>query len=305
MTAASGGGLAAPGGRIPTNLKIGTSSWSCTDWVGAFYPPGMQPAEFLAFYASRFDTVEVDSTFYRSPTAKVVDGWRRATPEGFVFCAKVPQVITHEKGLVDCDAEMNEFLSAISRLGDRLGCLLLQFPYFARGRGAGEFDSGEEFRTRLGDFLGRMPKEFRFAVDLRNERWLRPDLLATLREHRTGLALLDYYTLPSIDRLLGVIDPVTSDFLYVRLLGNHRKMDEIVEKKAPARGGRRWCELVVDRSRESALWVVALQALCPRVPQAMVFVNNHYAGFAPGSIDLLRSLFDGPAGRTEGEWTCF
>jgi len=287
------------GGRLPSNLRIGTSSWSAGDWVGPFYPKGMQPADFLAFYATRYDTVEVDSTFYRSPAPRVVDGWRQRTPDGFVFSAKVPQIITHEKGLVDCDEEMNGFLQAISRLGDRLGPLLLQFPYFARGRGAGEFETGTDFRGRLGEFLARMPGEFRFAVDIRNEKWLKAELLDTLRENGAALALLDYYTLPSIDRLLQTIDPLTADFLYVRLLGNHRKMDELVEARAAARGGRRWSEVVVDRSRECALWVAALQTLSPRVPKGWVFVNNHYAGFAPGSIDLLVSLFDGPAGRPD------
>src|SRR5262249_29797170 len=162
---------------MPPNLRIGTSSWSCGDWVGRFYPRGMRPPDFLSYYATRFDTVEVDSTFYRPPAPRTVDGWRRATPDGFQFCAKVPQLITHEKGLMDCDAEMNAFLSTMARLGDRLGTLLLQFPYFARSRDDGEFHTGEEFLARLGAFLGRMPREFRFAVDLRNERWLRPEML--------------------------------------------------------------------------------------------------------------------------------
>jgi uncharacterized protein YecE (DUF72 family) len=79
------------------NLRLGTSSWSSEDWVGTFYPPGTPPADFLPEYAKHFDTVEVDSTFYRSPSRSMVKNWRERTPPGFVFAAKVPQVITHEK----------------------------------------------------------------------------------------------------------------------------------------------------------------------------------------------------------------
>src|SRR5713226_5633573 len=83
-------------------LRIGTSSWSAESWEGAFYPAGMHPADHLAHYASQFDTVEIDATFYRTPTERTADGWRDKTPPGFLFAAKVPQVITHEKLLENC-----------------------------------------------------------------------------------------------------------------------------------------------------------------------------------------------------------
>ena len=103
------------------NLRLGASSWSSQDWVGAFYPPGTTSAEFISEYAKHFDTVEVDSTFYRTPPAAMVRNWRARTPAGFVMAAKFPQVITHEKVLVDCNHELSEFLKTMDLLGDKLG----------------------------------------------------------------------------------------------------------------------------------------------------------------------------------------
>ena len=86
-------------------LRIGASSWSAESWEGAFYPAGMHPADYLAHYAAHFDTVEIDATFYRTPTERMVDGWRDKTPPGFLFTAKVPRIITHEKLLEGCGDE--------------------------------------------------------------------------------------------------------------------------------------------------------------------------------------------------------
>ena len=95
------------------NLRLGTSSWSSQDWVGVFYPAGATSADFISEYAKHFDTVEVDSTFYRTPSAAAVRNWRTRTPAGFLVAAKFPQVITHEKVLVDCANELSEFLKAM------------------------------------------------------------------------------------------------------------------------------------------------------------------------------------------------
>ena len=99
-------------------LRIGTSAFTANGWRGTFYPEGLPEREYLTFYATKFDTVEVDSTFYRTPSMATVQGWRDKTPNGFVFAAKVPQVVTHEKVLVDCDKEFNQFVLTIDLLGE-------------------------------------------------------------------------------------------------------------------------------------------------------------------------------------------
>ncbi len=86
-------------------ILLGTSSWTADGWEGAFYPAGTKPQDFLPIYADHFNTVEIDSTFYRVPTPKTVEQWKDRTPDGFIFAAKVPQIITHEKVLVGAPAE--------------------------------------------------------------------------------------------------------------------------------------------------------------------------------------------------------
>jgi uncharacterized protein YecE (DUF72 family) len=101
-----------------SQLRIGTSAFTAAGWPGSFYPKGLPERDYLSYYATRFDTVEVDSTFYRCPPLSTVQGWNAKTPKGFMFAAKVPQLITHEKVLCNCDPELSQFL----RTMDALGC---------------------------------------------------------------------------------------------------------------------------------------------------------------------------------------
>src|SRR5260370_2240564 len=152
------------------DIRIGTSAFTAAGWDGSFYPRGMKPADFLSFYATKFDTVELDNTFYRTPALSTVQGWYAKTPPGFLFAAKVPQVITHEKVLVDCDEALKHFLTTMDALGDKLGPLLFQFAYFNRTA----FKTGSEFLARLKPFLKNLPKGYKFAVEIRNKDWLHP-----------------------------------------------------------------------------------------------------------------------------------
>ena len=113
----------------------------------------MRPADYLAFYAEHFHTVEVDSTFYACPTARTVENWKARTPEGFIFSVKVPQTITHEKVLLNCDAERREFLDTMGILGDKLGPIVFQFPFFDKWK----IKNRHEFTDRLIPFLKKLP----------------------------------------------------------------------------------------------------------------------------------------------------
>jgi len=117
---------------VHPRLHLGTSSFSDPSWVGPFYPAGTKPGDFLAEYGRRYETVEIDATFYRIPSPAQVRTWASRVPEGFRIAAKVPQVITHEKLLLDAQEEIDLFLEAMSEAGGKLGPLLFQFPYFRR-----------------------------------------------------------------------------------------------------------------------------------------------------------------------------
>ncbi len=176
------------------NLYLGTSSWSAESWVGPFYPPGTPPADFLPFYATQFRTVEIDSTYYRIPSRKMVQGWRDRTPPGFIFAAKFPGEITHKKLLVDCERETDEFLSVMGLLGEKLGPLLLQFPCLSQEA----MPNSDAFLERLARYLERLPSTHRYAVEVRNKNWLAQPLLDLLRKHGVGLALVDQVWMPTI-----------------------------------------------------------------------------------------------------------
>ncbi len=113
-------------------ILLGTSAFTANGWEGSFYPSGMKSRDFLSYYATQFVTVEVDSTFYGCPTASTVNHWATRTPKDFLFSVKVPQAITHEKVLVDCDSEFEEFVKTMELLGPKLGPMVFQFPLFDR-----------------------------------------------------------------------------------------------------------------------------------------------------------------------------
>src|ERR1017187_6236569 len=181
-------------------LYIGTSVFTAAGWEGSFYPEGTKSADFLRYYAQHFNGVEIDSTFYRIPSEATVQGWANKTPEGFVFAAKISQVITHEKVLVDCDPEFKQFLDVMEVLGEKLGPLLFQFGYFNRT----VFRGVNDFLARLRPFLKKLPEAHKFVVEIRNKNWLVPQFVETLRERGVALALIDQSWMPrSEERRVG------------------------------------------------------------------------------------------------------
>lgn len=235
----------------------------------------MQARDFLGYYATKFDTVEVDATFYGTPSVATVQGWDRKTPKGFVFAAKVPQVITHEKVLVDCDADFTQFIEVMDNLGDKLGPLLLQFGYFNNS----VFRGVNDFLGRLRPFLKKLPGDHRFVVEIRNKHWLVPQFIETLREHRVALALIDQSLMPRPREWFEKFDPITADFTYVRWLGDRKAIEEQTKV---------WNKLVVDRSAELTEWANVLGQL--KIP-IYVYANNHYAGYSPATVEMFRNLW--------------
>jgi uncharacterized protein YecE (DUF72 family) len=205
--------------EIPgTQILLGTSSFTASGWEGSFYPKGMKSTSYLSYYAKQFRTVEIDSTFYGTPSAKTVENWYEKTPADFVFAAKVPQVVSHDKVLVDCDSEFDEFIDTMRILKEKLGPLVLQFPKFDKW----VLKSSDEFLARLDSFLKRVSDPaLRFAVEIRNKDWLNTRLIKALRAHNVALALTDTSFMPRPWEIRGNLDLVTADFGFVRWLGNY------------------------------------------------------------------------------------
>lgn len=252
-------------------VRVGTSSFTAKGWQGTFYPTKLKPAGYLAYYAKQFDTVEIDSTFYGPPAESTVRKWAELTPPQFVFSAKIPQLITHERCLNNCDADFTTFLRAMEHLGSRLGILLFQFPYFKRQ----EFANGEAFMQRLGPFLKKLPSGFRFAIEIRNRDWLTPAYFALLKEHQVSAALVDHPYMPKPEAYFDGVDPVTSGIAYIRLLGDRYGIEEQTKT---------WDKTIIDRSREYRDWTAACETVTRRGVDAYVYINNHYAGHAPAGV---------------------
>jgi uncharacterized protein YecE (DUF72 family) len=259
-------------------IRLGTSSWTGEGWVGSFYPARSKPQNFLPIYAERFDAVEIDSTFYRIPAARTVEQWRARTPPGFTFAAKVPQIITHEKMLVGAEPDLAEFLEVMDLLGEKLGPLLLQFPYFNRQK----FSGVGPFLERLEPFLERLPRDRQWVVEVRNRHWLSEKLYAALRRHRVALALVDHAWMPRPGELFETGDPITAGFAFVRWIGDRKGIEERTKV---------WNQTIIDRTEDLHEWVKVLTGVAKRVQMTYAFANNHYSGYAPGTVELFSRLW--------------
>ena len=259
-------------------ILLGTSSFTATGWRGSFYPKGLRPADYLSYYAQQFDTVEIDSTFYATPNVCVVRSWNAKTPEGFLFAAKVPQEITHKRVLKDCDEEFKVFLTTMEALGEKLGPLLFQFGKFDKYA----FKSLDDFLARLVPFLKKLPKEHKFAVEIRNKAWLVPKLADELREQGVALTLIDQGWMPRPWEIKDKFDLITADFTYVRWLGDRKGIEEKTTT---------WDKVIVDRQADLSEWVRLLKKIQERRIMILAFANNHYAGFGPGTVDLFRRVW--------------
>ncbi len=237
----------------------------------------MKPADYLTFYATKFDTVELDNTFYRTPALSVVKGWNAKTPPGIVFAAKVPSVITHDKVLVDCESDLKQFLTVMDALGDKLGPLLFQFGYFNKSA----FMSSVDFLARLRPFLKKLPRDRQFTVEIRNKAWLNADFANILRENNVALALIDQSWVPRPWEMKETFDMITSDFTYIRWLGDRKG----IEAKT-----KTWDKVIVNRTRELEEWAKIVRKVHERKIKVFAFANNHYAGYGPATIELFRNL---------------
>jgi uncharacterized protein YecE (DUF72 family) len=163
---------------VSVRVRVGTSGYDYPAWRGVFYPKRMRAGSMLAYYAERFDTVEINATFYRMPTAAALAAWAAATPPAFVFTLKAPQRITHMRRLRDIDEPLRAFCDVARLLGDKLGPLFFQLPpNFKKDTG------------RLQHVLGRVPPDLRCAFEFRHLSWFADDVYAALRARDAALCV--------------------------------------------------------------------------------------------------------------------
>ena len=251
-------------------VRVGCSSWTSEAWWDRLYPRSLAEGERLAWYARLYPTVEIDSTFYAMPRGFLSERWRRTTPEGFRFAAKMTRELLDRKRPID-RGSIEQFVREISPLGPKLGPILLQFPPSFRPKEGSKF---------LGDLLEALPAGPRYAVELRDAGWYTEATLGELRPLLEGRSVaLAWSFLSFVD----VPPEVTTDFLYVRFIGDHTTVPSEVHGT-----------LRVDRSEETRRWAERVRQRLESVREVFVFFNNHFAGFAPASVNLFREALQMP-----------
>ena len=254
-------------------IRIGTCAWTFPDWRGSFYPSELPESEWLQFYARYLPAVEIDSTFYSVPNENAVRRWVELTPASFRFSCKLPREITHVCKLRDCTAELNTFLRAIEPLESKLQVVLIQLP---------PSFIPKDGRQALRKFLVQLPKGFRFAIEFRNPGWHRPQIIRLLEQHRVCWVWADTSALNERNLAPFEFLPRSTDFLYLRLLGDYSTKYD--------RDGlfvHRYDRLLWKREAALESWALKIERHVSEVRNVWAFVSNHFEGFAPETAQRL------------------
>jgi len=192
-----------------------------------------------------------------------------------------PQIITHEKALVDCDAEFAEFIKTMDILGPKLGPMVFQFPHFDRWK----FPKHDNFLAVLAPFLKKLPADHKFAIEIRNKTWLDARLADILREYNVALALTDTSFVPRPWEMKEKFDLITADFVYVRWLGDRKAIEQQTTT---------WDQTIIDRQADLRNWADLLWRLVndKGIRKIFAYANNHYAGHGPATVKLFWDLWN-------------
>jgi len=254
-------------------IYLGTSGFSYSDWVGNFYPVGMPKGEWLTYYAREFNTCEVNSSFYALPKPTSLKAMEKKTGEGFLFCFKANQEMTHQRD--DNASVFKAFCQVLEPIitAGKLGCILAQFPY-SFGFNRRNWDYLSLFKERLG--------ELPVVIEFRNARWLRSEVFDWLRQNELGFCCVDEPPLPN---LLPPLAEATTKISYVRFHG---------------RNSAKWWqhEQAYERydysytPQELSEWLPKIQKLDSVAEKTFIFANNHWRGQAVSTIRQLRLMLD-------------
>jgi uncharacterized protein YecE (DUF72 family) len=259
-------------------IRTGTMGWSYEDWKGSFYPRDIPAARMLETYSriTGFSTVELDSTFYGAPRPSTLDGWAAQTDDGFLFSAKVPRAITHERRLVNAGEAALDFGSLLrDRLGAKLGSLLLQLPPDFAAEEAPTLHKFIDGITASRSVSGALP----WVIEFRSTSWVGTGIAEALAERGVSCA-----TTERVD--LG------GPLQYVRLLGTENSVGRFDERQ-------------IDRTDDITAWAARLDEARRTAPETaaplLVYVRNFFEGHAPATIAVLREKLGLPIGTPPGQ----
>lgn len=238
-------------------LMVGTSGWVYPHWKGTFYPDDLKQSEWFAYYTERFNSVELNNTFYHLPPRSTFEGWRQAAPAGFRFTVKANQYITHRKKLKDPENGLSNFYENLAGLGRYCAAVLFQLP-----------PHWQVNLERFDAFLKAVPKGHRIVFEFRDRSWLNDEIFRLLRKRNAALCTADkpFYPAPRVR---------TADFVFYRLHGGHHKT-------APG----------YDRRELSGL-AAELSGHLEAGRDAFAYFNNDWGGYAADNAVSLRRMIEG------------
>lgn len=257
-----------PLGRELGKVHIGTSGWHYKHWLGPFYPGKLPASKLLRFYAERFDTVEINNSFYRLPATPAIDAWCRETPPVFCFTVKASRYITHNRKLNDPEETVEKFMRVVEKLERRLGPILFQIP-----------PSWKLNLGRLEAFLAALPKRHRYVFEFRNPTWNVPEVFALLRRHNVAYCIYE---------LAGFHSPIqiTADFTYIRLHGPGAIKYQGDYSAAALR-----------------VWAQRISEWRNQRKHIFVYFDNDQAAFAPKNAQELKKMLEEEGTSTTKETT--
>lgn len=262
---------------LSKSFHIGCQSWGYDDWITpaggptVFYPRGTRREDMLGLYARIFDTIEVDSTLYGVPPASSVDGWYSGTPEDFLFSLKFPREITHDHSLDPRTYPLTEeFVERCAGLHEKLGMLLIQLP--------ASFEATKENGQTVREFLAALPHGTRYAMEFRDAAWFTDWTFEELEKAGVALALVEG-TWIDRDVVLDAIPRITTDFAYIRIMGERDLpvFDHIQRDR----------DAIIDR------WAAAIEKLASS--DVFIYVDNYFEGHAPATVAKFMQRLDIPA----------
>jgi len=234
---------------------IGTSGWWYDHWKGIFYPSGMEKRDWFHYYAKSFNTVEINSSFYRLPFENVVKGWAKKAPEGFKFTLKMWRRVTHYKRLRDIKDDLEIFFTRIKPLKEHIGAILYQLPPSLR------IDL-----KLLEDFLKILPENLDQSIEFRHPSWLVSETFSLLRKFNIAYCIISMPEFPEIIK-------ITSNISYVRFHGR-----EVLYGSSYSEGElKRWAKQIRDFSQKG-------------VERVYVYFNNDYNAYAVFNALKLREF---------------
>lgn len=253
---------------MQTNIFIGCAGWDYKDWIGPFYPKNLERFHHLEYYAKHFDRVEINSTFYNIPSEEMVINWIKRVPDSFCYIVKVWQKISHNLNDPDLDSFIEKFFLRMMYLKEKISKFLIQFPPW--------FKYTEKHHRQLVQLLKEIPSEYEYVIELRDNSWFNPKILFNIIDGSKFILGTTY--------MPGITPYYMSDqkIYYIRLIGD-RELNVFNR---------------IQRKQEEALNHLNknIQKLLnsPTIYEIFIIVNNHFAGFAPESVNELKKRFDLP-----------